>query len=78
MVSHDLLDRKRVSEATGIGLKLVTGIKKKGESGQSFMTPGKKRQMKRTKRGVDDFTKCAIRNLIYEFHRKRKYIFSYI
>lgn len=62
----------RLCDALGVSKNVVSRIKRHGESGAQFETPGKRRKMKRRKRDIDDFTKCAIRNLIYEFNRKRK------
>lgn len=43
------------------------------DTGADFGTPGKDRHRNCPKRYVDDFTKNALRNLIYEWHRKSGY-----
>ncbi len=65
--------RLRVSESLGISKTTVSKYVRIGFEGEEFNTPGKIRKHKRPKRCIDSFTKCALRNVIYEFHRNSMY-----
>ncbi|KAK3931311.1 Protein-glutamine gamma-glutamyltransferase 2 [Frankliniella fusca] len=66
--------RLRVSQSLGISKTTVSKYVSIGFEGEEFNTPGKIRKHKRPKRCIDSFTKCALRNVIYEFHRNRWHI----
>ncbi|KAK3920114.1 Methylthioribose-1-phosphate isomerase [Frankliniella fusca] len=65
---------KRTCDALGIGGKLLGRVKRIGDSGGVFETPGKRTHKKKVRRNVDTFVMCAIRNVIYELHRKRLHV----
>lgn len=64
---------ERVSEATGIHRNTISSILKEGRNGEdAIMTPGKKREKKFTKTGIDSFTEAAIRNHIYAYYERKE------
>ena len=65
--------------AAAVSMHRCTVMKylKKFDDDENVTTPGKSRPREKPKRGVDGFTMSAIRNLIYELHRKStSYIFT--
>lgn len=73
--------RERTAAAVGVSERLVTKINsdfkklKEDEDCETrqFSTPGKKRNnYPRRITGLDDFDKCAVRRIIYNFHLQKK------
>lgn len=65
----------RVCAATGVSLSTLKRIIKEGETnltdGNTFSTPNKTRHRTKTKSVLDDFDKCALRRIIYNFHKTK-------
>jgi transposase len=58
---------ERVSKALGVGKRFISQVSKEEVS----VTPGKKRCRRRPVSELDDFSKCAVRNVIYELYRTK-------
>ncbi|XP_073951822.1 uncharacterized protein [Choristoneura fumiferana] len=71
-VSAEATYIQKISSMTGISLRTIRQIKHEGNTNSGiWVTPGKKRKCRATKRNIDDFDKVAIRNLINEFYLVR-------
>lgn len=67
--------RQRTAAATGVSERIVTQInselknmKVSDQCVASFTTPNKNRQRRKTVTYLDDFDKCVVRRLVYNFH----------
>lgn len=65
--------RESTKRAIGISLHKITDCVRVGDSNEPFITPGKTKNKKREKRVIDEFVKCQVRDVIYQFCMDRKY-----
>lgn len=65
----------RVADLCGVSVGMVRKIKtesNKLQENENFSTPGKCRKRTKTKVKIDNFQRCALRNIVYNFHIQHK------